>query len=94
MTKPYKREKIGEVGVDSGQMLLGDPCYWMKGEAYSKICDEDGQINYEMGHPGKGVKVMSGYGDGTYDVFVTTNKEGRVMKMEVIFIADDEDSDW
>jgi hypothetical protein len=48
------------------------------------------QFNYDAGHPGLGVCVQTGYGDGTYDVFIKKNKEGRVMEAKVIFIDENE----
>ena len=38
---------------------------------------------------GIGLAVESGYGDGTYDVYVKKNKEGRVASVTVIFDEDD-----
>jgi len=38
--------------------------------------------------------VSSGYGDGVYPVYATYNHEGRIVKLEVVFVAeDDEDAD-
>lgn len=149
---------IGEVGVDSGQILICDPCYidsqWKKenvnfdrtyeiterelflkfgrdfssfeepilccegktmnqmvanGEAHElpetpakhpfsynacckKTCgdDEDGQLNYEMGHPGVGVVTRSGYGDGVYPVHAEYTSDGRVKSITVTFIDEEE----
>lgn len=44
------------------------------------------QFNYPMGHPGLGVTVSTGYGDGCYDVFVKHNNEGRIAELKVVFI--------
>lgn len=154
------RKIIGEVGVDSGQILVCDPCYidseWKRedfsfdrkhkhidgtilqyrvdferfdeiipkygksmnqiiedGEAtempesssrypfsYNACCkatcrdnenENDGQLYYEIGHPGVGVVTSSGYGDGTYPVIADYTKDGRVKSITVVFIDDDED---
>ncbi len=155
------RKIIGEVGVDSGQILVCDPCYidseWkyeecsfdrkhrhLDGtvlqyrvdfpnygvvipkygktmnqiiadkEAYEipespaeysfsynacckKTCRDDeeennGQLNYEAGHPGVGVVTSSGYGDGVYPVVADIDdKTGRVKSITVVFIDDEED---
>lgn len=48
-------------------------------------------------HPGLGVTVGTGYGDGEYPVLVRRNAEGRVMAVMVDFDpptpADDEDEE-
>lgn len=65
-------------------------------ETWDKFCDlifkdskfnKDGhkQLNYKSGHPGVGVVVSSGYGDGTYPVFIKKNAEGRVVRLMVKF---------
>jgi hypothetical protein len=154
---------IGEVGVDSGQILVCDPCYidseWKHEEfnmdrkykhidgtilqysvnferydvvipkygksmnqiiedkeavempespakhqfSYNACCkktlrdnedENDGQLNYQMGHAGVGVVTSSGYGDGLYPVVADIDdRSGRVKSITVIFIQDDEDDD-
>lgn len=148
-----KKIKLGVVGVDSGQLLICDPCYidssWEKEEftdirryrhtgtgdvfqymkdfqrfdepvskmypfsmnemiengtvyelpkvpaqkpfSYNACCKKtladdlvDGQLNFPAGHPGVGVAFSSGYGDGLYDVFGHINKDGRIVKVEII----------
>ncbi len=46
------------------------------------------QYNYDMGHPGLGVVVSTGYGDGEYPVYIRRNSDGRVCEVRVIFIDD------
>jgi hypothetical protein len=48
--------------------------------------DMGGQLNFYLGHAGAGVAVSSGYGDGTYPVYAHYNKDGRVRKVEIVFI--------
>lgn len=154
-----KRIKIGEVGVDSGQLLVCDPCYiksewkttedfcgydtlrdtktgklWSYGKvkgatqfpgnygepipecdnltpnelaesgrwvvvskpppsgefSYNGCCEATlsnesaGQLRFKLGHAGAGVAFSSGYGDGCYPVYATYNKEGRIVKVEII----------
>jgi hypothetical protein len=45
-----------------------------------------GQLKYAKGHDGAGVAVRTGYGDGLYPVVAHYNREGRVRKIEVVFI--------
>jgi hypothetical protein len=89
-----KWEKIGVVGIDSGNLILGDPCYWLKDADYNKLFPIDGewtyqtrQLKYDKGHDGKGVITTTGYGDGEYPVYVKYNKEGRVAEIRVKFMG-------
>lgn len=69
------------------------------GSSWSEFCDklfaaESGgatQWNYDLGHPGLGVTVSTGYGDGSYPVYVRRNSEGRIAEVRVVFISDEED---
>lgn len=40
---------------------------------------------------GVGVAVQSGYGDGTYPVYVTYGDEGRVASVTIEFMGDEDD---
>ena len=87
--KVLTQKQIGVVGVDSGTLLLGDPCYWLRDKDYEhEVCDSNfdkfRQVNYALGHAGKAVIVSSGYGDGCYPVFATI-KDGRVKEVTVKF---------
>lgn len=87
-----RRVQIGKVGVDSGQLMVCDPCYidseWGSDEFnYKTVCGKtnpDAQLNYKMGHPGVAVAFDFGYGDGVYPVYATINGEGRIIKVEII----------
>jgi hypothetical protein len=155
------KKQIGEVGVDSGQILVCDPCYidseWKHEEvsfdrkykhndgtilqyrvnfekydsvipkygkdmnqiladkeavempespaqhefSYNACCkktcrdneeENNGQLNYKMGHAGVGVVTCSGYGDGVYPVIADIDdKTGRVKSITVVFIEDEEE---
>ena len=45
------------------------------------------QFNYDLGHPGLGVVVSTGYGDGTYPVYAEFSDDGRIASVCVEFIA-------
>lgn len=89
-------EKVGEIGVDAGLCWIGDPCYIIHANEYSKsigknwgefcdkLKDDATQFNYDLGHPGLGVAVSTGYGDGTYDVEVR-RADGRIKELRVKF---------
>jgi len=64
--KKDKRIKIGVVGVDSGQLMIVDPCYIQRENSiknYDRNCEKQyEQILYELGHEGEFTKsavVMS-----------------------------------
>lgn len=110
---------VGEVGVDSGQLMLTDPCY-VNGEgfkddahdsagvdlnaqeapredgysySYGGACAASanalggGPLKYSLGHLGAGVCVSTGFGDGSYPVYVEYDKEtGRVARVVVDFM--------
>ena len=94
-------EEIGVIGVDSGQIIVCDPCYidssWEKEEydednakynfSYNACCKKQmGQLNFDAGHAGVAVVTPSGFGDGLYPVIATIDKNsGRVKSLRVEF---------
>jgi hypothetical protein len=73
-----KWKRIGQVGVDSGTVVIADPCYVDK-------------LNYDENprstgpYPAiYGVISQSGYGDGRYPVYARM-EGGRVMELRVVF---------
>ena len=95
-------EKIGIIGVDAGLCWIGDPCYCVTpdcndhpAKTWSEFCDQLGdestkQWNYKAEHPGLGVSVRSGFGDGVYPVYVQRDDGGRIKSVKVVFIEYDE----
>ena len=113
-------ELVGYFGVDSGQVMIGDPCYldaWRMemeeegGEfnaslpkpypytyngACSATCSKEsagvlGQIS-EHRPEGTAIVTNTGYGDGSYPVFV--EREGnRIMRIIIDFGQLDMDED-
>ena len=79
-------EQVGIIGVDSGRCWVGDPCY--ANSADDDYPDEPTQYRFDAGHPGAGVCVPTGCGDGIYPVFVKRTDEGQVAAVTVQFIAD------
>jgi len=94
----------GSFHVDSGQAIVGDPCYL---DGYDTCHNEpwelegkEGQYSYqgisattvknEFGEISNGLAVAfsTGYGDGVYPVFVQVNNEGRVTKVVIDFEGD------
>ena len=99
---------VGSFAVDSGQAMVGDPCYldqWKtnKGEEWN-LEGKAGDYSYhgasamtlaaDAGVLGDGSAVVfnTGYGDGYYPVYVQYNEDGRIVKV-VIDFADDVESE-
>lgn len=90
-------ELVGTVSVDSGQILLIDPCYITKdfeGEYDESVAKTE--LNYaaccnvtcddlSVGEVGTlGVVTRSGYGDGMYPVYAT-RRAGRIVGIRIDF---------
>lgn len=97
-------ELAGHITVDSGQLLVCDPCYiesdWKSEEfdeenksdsfSYNGCCHatlskkQHGQLKFDKDHYGVGVAFSSGYGDGTYPVFVRKNADRVIVEVRII----------
>lgn len=94
----------GHFAVDSGQAMVGDPCYlddWdtNKGDEW-KLEGKVGQYSYQgasattlannFGELGISTAVVfsTGYGDGLYPVYVQLDEDGRVSKVVIDFEGD------
>ena len=66
----------GNIGVDSGQLLIIDPCYlemFMKKYSYEDICEHpQGNMVYPKGHEGIACKLESFGGDVPRCIFPFT----------------------
>lgn len=83
--------KVGEVGVDAGLLMVGDPCYFIgkdasiseRCESWNQACDDlfcaPGSNNRDKPFDvyGLGVAIATTHGDGTYNVYLETSKSGR-----------------
>lgn len=86
---------------DPCYILHADPMPKAIGKDWPEFCEKlrdrtnddtnTWQFNYDLGHPGLGVMVSTGYGDGTYPVFVEFAEDGRIASVTVEFIGPDED---
>lgn len=108
---------IGRIGVDSGQMMLVDPCY-LKDFVITESLDLTnngakyaGQFSYGgacsatlsdkqsgiLGDFGTAAVCATGFGDGSYNVYVTYSDEGawgkRISEMRIVFIDDEYEDD-
>lgn len=85
-------EKVGEVGVDAGLIWIGDPCYVVAKDSshvqpkWDKFCAEleKKEQNGVGDFGGTGVSISSGYGDGTYEVFVK-REDGHIKEAKIVF---------
>jgi len=100
---------IGYFSVDSGQAMVGDPCYldewepWNdKSEKFENHVNHKGKYSYlgacnatindNYGELGNATAVVfsTGYGDGLYPVYAEINDDGRVAKVFIDFVGDEE----
>lgn len=91
-----ERIRLGTVDVDSGQLIVIDPCYVgrLTDDFYEQVCSVNqvglgGQVNYGRASRGLAVTFHSGFGDGTYSVYATIS-DRRVVKVEIDLDPDDE----
>ena len=84
-SKMKNTKLLGQVGVDSGQLLITDPCY-LENEIpnYKTLCEISGQINYKWGHAGAGFKLDGFGGDGLFPVY-GVYEDGMLVEMRVVF---------
>ena len=97
----------GHFAVDSGQAMVGDPCYlddWdtNKNDEWN-LEGKVGNYSYQgasattlannYGEVGISTAVVfsTGYGDGLYPVYVQLNDDGRVSKVVIDFEGDLDD---
>lgn len=97
ITRKSKWETVGEISVDAGMVIVGDPCYFATpdadqhpAETWEEFCEltagsDATQLHHKLGHAGLGVVVRIS-GDGVYPVEVRRNEEGRIAEMRVRFI--------
>jgi hypothetical protein len=90
-------KKVGVVGVDSGTIHIGDPAYvedfdYQKDVVKGMENKKTQQLNFKLGHKGRGVITEAGFGDGVYPVYAKISDEGefgkRVKEIKVQFIED------
>lgn len=82
-------EHVGNVGVDTGRMLIGDPV-----KAPSSRREWESLAHVDLGEWHEGVAetslghlVRTGHGDGSYPLFVRRMPDGTIAEIRVVFIA-------
>lgn len=99
-----KRFLLGYVAVDSGQLVLVDPCYlkdWRDGpfdlnlkpdNHYAECCMAS--LSVKGGgivFSDLAVCFSTGWGDGTYAVYAT-KEDGRIVKVEIEMGGEDQEA--
>ena len=92
-----KKIILGKFGVDSGQVLIIDPCYlkdWKDGEVdfnkkkfindYDEACKITCSKKMGGEHSKFGVVSSTGYGDGEYPVEAII-EDGRIKEIKIKF---------
>jgi len=95
---------IGSFSVDSGQAMVGDPCYLDEWDTNSNeewnITDKQGEYSYFgasattladcYGELGgsRAVVFSTGYGDGLYPVYAEIDDDNRVSKVIIDFMGE------
>jgi hypothetical protein len=83
-------QRAGEFGVDAGICWIGDPCYLSDGRGpmqdWAAFCRRvnDAEDN-EVLQCDEGVAVHTGWGDGSYPVYVQRDLSGRVLGVLIAF---------
>ena len=77
MSFDFEYVKVGDIGVDSGQIMVVDPCYVTDGETYEAIC-ETTLSNDNVGEVEGAVATSTTWGDGYYPVFRLMNGSTQV----------------
>ena len=89
--------QIGEIGVDSGLVYIGDPCYVWKEDGiarkqigdWDQFCNTLDGVPYPLHHAFGilGVVAASGLGDGRYPVYATI-EDWVITSITVKFLED------
>ena len=99
------KKLIGHMSVDAGLCWVGDPCYVMGSDSSHGVSDWDEFCSKitEMKHhaaplgDGVGFAISTGFGDGSYPVYIETSDEGswgeRVKSITIDFIGEEEEED-
>lgn len=109
MAKPNGFELAGRIGVDSGQVMLIDPCYIKEDFAgeygdkpalnYAGACKaslSDKRCgNFGGNKHSNTLAFCSGttHGDGVYPVYIKRDRHGRVTAMMIDFDPPEQDDD-
>ena len=97
--KVHILSKVGTVTVDSGTVIIADPCYLnsLNGDRDNYMAEVASVTRYTDGgagnvnlfnHGGEAVASMTAFGDGRFSVFVEYREDGRPGKLIIDFEGD------
>jgi hypothetical protein len=105
MIDTNKMTYVGSFAVDSGQAIVGDPCYLDAWEAkydnfeehvnkageygYLGACQATLSSGFGVLGMGKAVAFTTGYGDGYYPVYAQFDNDGRIAKIVIDFVDEE-----
>ena len=80
------KELMGHIAVDSGQVLITDPCYVLKNKKYKQACDlslstKQGGVLTVSGIAGNAVVTCTPTGDGLYPVYIERTKGKQIKRL-------------
>lgn len=82
-----------EVLVDSGQLMLIDPCYVLDGQQYEDACKQTLETKHNYGEYNGGIVFSTTWGDGRFKVYKELNDIGRVARI-IVDMDPRNDDDW
>lgn len=94
-------KQVGSVFVDSGQIIIIDPCYVYEddfalgqeptGKPYDKVCRLTTTTNHGDFEGGFATSTL--YGDGEYPVYAEVDEGGRILRLTIDFDPEPESED-
>jgi len=81
------KKDIGYVAVDSGTLMIVDPCYVLDGGKYKKVMKMDLDKKNTLvvsGVGGTATVFRTAFGDGVYPVVAHYHKDGTLKSVEVL----------
>lgn len=84
-----KKELVGYCGVDSGQLMITDPCYALDGDKYKAVCEMTlskeriGSVVISS-VAGNCIALGTNTGDGSYPVYVERHEDGKQIRRVII----------
>lgn len=87
-------QQVGTFAVDSGQIMIIDPCYVDEGFSYGQVCEIT--TNKENGYKGEfngGFVTSTLHGDGQYPIMAELNDRGCIIRLVIDFDFQEDDGD-
>lgn len=82
-------ETLGYIGVDSGTIMVVDPCYVIPDELWSDSCHEfDDKKGFDKRYAEMadgGIHILTAHGDGSYAVEALRDSRGVITEIRVRF---------